>query len=760
MLIARWIVIFAILGVAICQDADGTYLQTLLKGLATSNNVQQAGLSSEALFSLVGSVLQGNLEKIINGVVDTLTMTLDEAAKNYTSSLCLNHTELFIKALARRENWALRMVDSMGKPGTDLMDFSLNWAGNFDECVAIKAESYTDPVAKEGLEHPYTGKYCTATVQLTDATLSFAGPLGLNIGMCLPDTCSSADGSALMNIVTRLLRLNMTIPKMYMSCQEKSLEFTDKALAVTIVGSIFAAVIVVATTYDVIIQHYLRKGAKKDKTQKDDIKAVNGVVNAAYNHSISKDDLSNSDMKVHKNGGLPNGFTDLEKATNSEISPDKAPYKPGIPGKLLLSFSVYTNAPKILNTNQPKGTLTSVNGIRFLSMTWVILGHVYAFGLNLTDNLATFFPQIAKRFTFQAIMNASFSVDTFFVLSGLLVSYLSLREMKKRGGALKFNWLLFYFHRYWRLTPPYMLLLMLYVPTFKYWANGPFWPQTGVDVDECKDTWWTNLLYINNVYKADKQCMGWSWYLANDMQFYVISPFMLVPLYYSPIAGAVACLALILGNFISAGMISSHSHFHANILFDQDQTVGMKLYVKPWTRVGPYVVGFFTGYILYKTECKVQMSKVANFVGWSVATAIAVSVLYGLYTSDGSPPDFSNGVSALYNATSRTAWGLSVAWVIFACATGYGGPVNALLSWRSIIPLSRLTYCAYLVHPLVIYVYIFSRRTMMHWYDLEMIYLFLGHLCVSYAAAFVLSLAFESPMMGLERVLLGRKKNS
>lgn len=49
---------------------------------------------------------------------------------------------------------------------------------------------------------------------------------------------------------------------------------------------------------------------------------------------------------------------------------------------MLLSFSIYTNAKKILNTNQSAGTLTAVNGIRFVSMTWVILGHTYAFGLN------------------------------------------------------------------------------------------------------------------------------------------------------------------------------------------------------------------------------------------------------------------------------------------------------------------------------------------------------------------------------------------
>lgn len=52
----------------------------------------------------------------------------------------------------------------------------------------------------------------------------------------------------------------------------------------------------------------------------------------------------------------------------------------GILGQLLLSFSVYTNGAKILNTHQGAGTLAAVNGIRFISMTWVILGHSIGFG--------------------------------------------------------------------------------------------------------------------------------------------------------------------------------------------------------------------------------------------------------------------------------------------------------------------------------------------------------------------------------------------
>jgi hypothetical protein len=59
------------------------------------------------------------------------------------------------------------VIDAFGKPGTGLMDYNLNMMGNYDECIAIQADRYTDPEKKQGLDHPYTGKYCTGNVQLT-----------------------------------------------------------------------------------------------------------------------------------------------------------------------------------------------------------------------------------------------------------------------------------------------------------------------------------------------------------------------------------------------------------------------------------------------------------------------------------------------------------------------------------------------------------------------------------------------------------------
>lgn len=39
-----------------------------------------------------------------------------------------------------------------------------------------------------------------------------------------------------------------------------------------------------------------------------------------------------------------------------------------------------------------------------------------------------------------------------------------------------------------------------------------------------------------------------------------------------------------------------------------------KIYDKPWTRLGPYLVGMSVGWFLFKTNCKIRMSRVSIFI--------------------------------------------------------------------------------------------------------------------------------------------------
>ncbi|GFU10753.1 transposable element Tcb1 transposase [Trichonephila clavipes] len=62
-----------------------------------------------------------------------------------------------------------------------------------------------------------------------------------------------------------------------------------------------------------------------------------------------------------------------------------------------------------------------------------------------------------------------------------------------------------------------------------YLGSGPLWNYKETDPN-CQAYWWWNLLYFNNFLTAANQCIPWSWYLANDMQFYVLSPLFMVTL--------------------------------------------------------------------------------------------------------------------------------------------------------------------------------------------------------------------------------------
>jgi len=56
----------------------------------------------------------------------------------------------------------------------------------------------------------------------------------------------------------------------------------------------------------------------------------------------------------------------------------------------VLAFSIRVNGLRILSVESPPAdgsTLPALHGIRFLSMTWVILGHTYFFGTFVAGKL-------------------------------------------------------------------------------------------------------------------------------------------------------------------------------------------------------------------------------------------------------------------------------------------------------------------------------------------------------------------------------------
>lgn len=94
--------------------------------------------------------------------------------------------------------------------------------------------------------------------------------------------------------------------------------------------------------------------------------------------------------------------------------------------EILLSFSLTTNFRAICDQAVGSDTIPCIHGIRALSMAWIILGHTCIISFKYSDNMELR-KVVEQSFFFQTISNGAFSVDTFFFISGFLVSFLYFR---------------------------------------------------------------------------------------------------------------------------------------------------------------------------------------------------------------------------------------------------------------------------------------------------------------------------------------------
>lgn len=168
--------------------------------------------------------------------------------------------------------------------------------------------------------------------------------------------------------------------------------------------------------------------------------------------------------------------------------------------RFLLAFSVTSNASKLFHISSLKTeNISCINGIRVLSIIWVIFGHTYFYALRVPlINTFSIVPWIHSFFSL-FIQNGVLAVDTFFFLSGCLVSFIGFKKLE---ASRKLNIPMMYIHRYLRITPLVAFAMLFLVSIFKFFGRGPFWDGFVDGMSStCEKYWWRNLLYIQNYFE-------------------------------------------------------------------------------------------------------------------------------------------------------------------------------------------------------------------------------------------------------------------
>ncbi|XP_046472647.1 nose resistant to fluoxetine protein 6 [Neodiprion pinetum] len=681
------------------------------------------------------------------------------------SENCRSDMDMFLHSLRNGSLWAAKMSDASGRYSSQFHFGNDFWLGSSTLCRELdNADREIKSPGQPEDSPPYPVQFHVARMYLTLPTDLASSTRQIFLGLCLPGSCKRVSVTSMLRATADRVERegNLTHssagPKIHIA-KVKSVPANDyspwldpKVHILSGVAGVILLLMILATAYE----YNDTRGRESD---------VESSASGNNNENIStypdKNFLDERRISIIQDTSKELiEKTEMEREGAGEQGKKETKLEKGFWVKCLMAFNPIANGGKIISTEPAASdSLTCLHGLRVFSLGWVVMVHTYLQVFSIAENkmLRTV---TERNFMFQTISNATFSVDTFFFISGLLVTvlyYRSLGSVKTdknhffKSSSLKFLVMILY--RFIRLTPAYLFALGVNEVVIRHvQARTVFFPAI-MDHLTCEKYWWRNALYLNSLYPRTEMCMLWSWYMANDTQFYVLGIFLLLlsVKYFKFVA--VSVIFLIVSSWFTTFSVAYQNDYVARIqepfaLFDE-------LYDKPWLRAGPYLIGTITGYILFKTDCGLRTPLYAKVIGWLLSASVMFAVVYGLY-----PGSITVTLSSVYASLGHTAWAVAVAFMVVQCCTGSAPVVDSLLSLRLMYPLSRLTYCAYLVHPVIMVITTAQMDGPIHLHNGIVLIVYFGNLVASYLLSFCISIALEAPVVNLLKIAFIPKKRS
>lgn len=129
---------------------------------------------------------------------------------------------------------------------------------------------------------------------------------------------------------------------------------------------------------------------------------------------------------------------------------------------------------KIFKLN-PDSDLNVLNGIRSISMIWVVFGHTMSYSISGSVNISSSIEKNSLLKPFFLIVEAGlFAVDIFFYVGGILLAYVFLRQANQSRAKYP----LALVQRLLRFWPSYLFAMLIYYSVYLHLGDGPRW---GVD---------------------------------------------------------------------------------------------------------------------------------------------------------------------------------------------------------------------------------------------------------------------------------------
>lgn len=635
------------------------------------------------------------------------------------STPCIRSLMRIFTDARRMKITTMKLLDSMAKPGSGMLEGSFASMGDYEECLSVSVSKRREP-SNNPDDELFHGMYCTIGARLpqalTDAIIGYAdghlnaSQLGkfnslienmplknfakqffeYNIGLCVPSTCTIED------IKTFIALADIPFPAEVKRCESKNSRIItyDQIVILALFG--FLGLLVVTGT------------------------AIDGIL---Y--------LTDDTYEGYHKGKVIH---------------------------FLLAFSVYNNTKKFMTIKKDTPReVTCINGMYITGTFLVIVYHSYfvpflSYAYRHASNIDVYF----QDFAFTLIATMSISIEAYFLFSGFFLVY--SKWTRAKGSEVKISIPRLMLRRYLRLTPSMLFVIgiLLILPVF---GNGPIWHDIfDLASDNTRRLWWTYVVMINNFLLPKDQSFLYLWFIPCLMQITIVGIFLAWILSKKPKLGITAIVLTAVACNVGLGIMTYQKDYppsYAIYFLAEREISEVPIYTAPLSHVSSFCIGMILGYYMSHNR-EVSFRPITVFFGWILCLGLTVGtqlVLYMYHDGKRSDPLF----SAIYAATHRTAFSLGMVWVILACAHGYGGVMGKLMCWRGFAPLSKLGYSGYLVHYLILAYHISSVRTPMMYTHLEIWIRIAGYNAFTFLFAYLMHITFEMPLNYFESKCFERK---
>lgn len=573
-----------------------------------------------------------------------------------------------------------RVLDSFGRYESGLVYGRNELLGSYEQCLESNIE-----IGSESGRQLVGMRYCKASLAFTEhmhPSIRNKSEVYLQSAVCLPVSCHSNSLQDNKHLIQRLVDSQFALPQsMFVSKHRPVIDLyclNDKysSIGLPLAGKVF---VLCAAVWTILLIAGSCYGDCLQKASRKSLRAIGESFNAK---------------------------------------------------QLMSEFLEYGQGAK-KSVARLRINLDALNFVKVIGMLSIVIGHSVMAGFNAAPDGVTLPSRMRKNPFMTMLIYIQLMVDTFFVMSGLLFSYIVMKKYKAVVEAsksamqvLKLSFALIFF-RYIRLVPMYFLIYWFKRSVFIYLGWGPMWDlgfNKKTPCGGCKEeSWLTPFTPLAAYMPTDRQCLITGWSLACEIVFMFLTTPVVIILIKRPKVGMF--VSLLLGLFSWVMMygayyridqvdLDSFNKFKANFIY-LIFAKHSNLYTNAHLRLSPVFGGLVGGYFLYYYE----RSVIKRWPNWfaNYATKLAVASFFLNFLAFAAMPlvlrlglheiEIVKNPFMHLAITSRIVWSMASVVVLMRLVSDWKDGFNVkLLSGKFIRIMTKFNLPALLINMDIVYI--------------------------------------------------------